>query len=300
MRNMTIIPEELQIHEPDEKLLDIINSKIFNDRVLYEKQSVFHSVKVVENETGRFIHYKDTYQAGNIKTQYYTGNLPYINYFTIPFLMNKKTENVMLIGFGTGRLVNDLNKLYSGLKSIDVIDIEENIEYIAENFFEYEKSDNTNFYLQDGIVYLRKCKKKYDLIITDVASDDGIDERFLSDEYFSLINRHLSNNGIFVSNLCASPDFENNKNHFIRELKNIYTKHFQKTFVFKGNTSDKVYYKCFFGLDKRVIDVTNVILISTNNLNVEISNSKIENYRTIKLDISPYLQDLTEIWQKNL
>ena len=47
---MTIIPEELQIHEPDEKLLDIINSKIFNDRVLYEKQSVFHSVKVVEND----------------------------------------------------------------------------------------------------------------------------------------------------------------------------------------------------------------------------------------------------------
>ena len=87
---MTIIPEELQIHEPDEKLLNIINSKTFDDKILYEKHSIFHNVKVVENEIGRFLHYKDTYQAGFINTPVYKGNLPYLNYFTITFLMNKK------------------------------------------------------------------------------------------------------------------------------------------------------------------------------------------------------------------
>ena len=59
---MIIIPEYLAIHEPDEKLLDVINEKEFNDIVLYEKQSDFHNIKVVENEIGRFLHYKDTYQ----------------------------------------------------------------------------------------------------------------------------------------------------------------------------------------------------------------------------------------------
>ena len=93
---MTIIPEELQIHEPDENLLEIINSRVFNDKILFETQSDFHSVKVVENEVGRFLHYKDTYQAGYIKTKSYTGNLPYINYFTIPFLINPKVKNILL------------------------------------------------------------------------------------------------------------------------------------------------------------------------------------------------------------
>ena len=73
---MIIIPEYLAIHEPKEELLEIINNKTFNDRVLYEKQSDFHDIKVIENEIGRFLHYKDTYQAGFINTQFYKGNLP--------------------------------------------------------------------------------------------------------------------------------------------------------------------------------------------------------------------------------
>lgn len=293
---MTIIPEELQIHEPDEKLLNIINSKTFDDKILYEKHSIFHNVKVVENEIGRFLHYKDTYQAGFINTPVYKGNLPYLNYFTIPFLMNKNVKNALLIGFGTGKLVNDLNKLYNDIKKFDVVDIEENIRYIAEKFFDYKNRPNTYFSLQDGIVFLRESKKKYDLIIADVASDDGIDERFLSEEYFTQVNKCLSPSGIFVSNLCASPDFKHPENTFIRDLEKIYAKNFKKTFVFKGNTSDYVYYKAFFGLNKRVIDITNVILIATNNISTELSDREINRFSDINIDITPYIQDLSELW----
>lgn len=294
---MTIIPEELQIHEPDENLLEIINNRVFDDKILFEKQSDFHTVKVVENEIGRFLHYKDTYQAGHIKTPSYTGNLPYINYFTIPFLINKNVKNVLLIGFGTGRLVNDLYRLYGDIAGFDVVDIEENIIYIAEKFFGYKNLKNTSFVLQDGIVFLRENPKKYDLIIVDVASDEGIDERFLSDEYFSLVNSCLSKNGLFVSNLCASPDFGHPENYFIRKLKKIYTKHFTKNLVFRGDTSDHVYYKAFFGLDKRVIDITNVILISSNDTSISISEDRIDEYSSINLDIRPYIRDLADIWE---
>ena len=64
------------------------------------------------------------------------------------------------------------------------MDIEENIFDIAADYFEFKKSDSINFFLQDGLVFLRENNKKYDLIVTDVASDDGIDDRFLSDDYF--------------------------------------------------------------------------------------------------------------------
>lgn len=295
-REMTIIPEELQIHDPDENLLEIINNREFQDNVLFEKKSNFHTVKVVENEIGRFLHYKDTYQAGVINTRAYSGNLPYINYFTIPYLINKNVKNILLIGFGTGKLVNDLERLYSGLESFDVIDIEENILYIAETFFDYKNSSLTHFYLQDGLVYLRECKKKYDLIIVDVASDDGIDERFLSDEYFALIKKALAQDGIFVSNLCASPDFEHTENYFIRELEEIYKKHFSKTIVFKGNTSDIAYYSAFFGIKQRVIDITNVILVSMKNKDLAIDDSDLSKYSVIGLDIKPYLDDKAVQW----
>ena len=287
---MIIIPEYLAIHEPKEELLEIINNKTFNDRVLYEKQSDFHDIKVIENEIGRFLHYKDTYQAGFINTQFYKGNLPYINYFTIPYLINPDIKNILLIGFGTGKIVNDWEKLFDNLESIDVVDIEENIFDIAADYFEFKKSDSINFFLQDGLVFLRENNKKYDLIVTDVASDDGIDDRFLSDDYFKLIKKSLTPNGLFVSNLCSSADLTCKENTFFHSILDTYHSHFKQVSVFKGNESDRVYYKAFFDIDERVIDITNVILISSKQ---QFSVGKrYEKIKATGLDIVPYVNDL--------
>lgn len=287
---MIIIPEYLAIHEPKEELLEIINNKTFNDRVLYEKQSDFHDIKVIENEIGRFLHYKDTYQAGFINTQFYKGNLPYINYFTIPYLINPDIKNILLIGFGTGKIVNDWEKLFDNLESIDVVDIEENIFDIAADYFEFKKSDSINFFLQDGLVFLRENNKKYDLIVTDVASDDGIDDRFLSDDYFKLIKKSLTPNGVFVSNLCSSADLTCKENTFFHSILDTYHSHFKQVSIFKGNESDRVYYKAFFDIDERVIDITNVILISSKQqFSVGKDNAKI---KAVGLDIVPYVNDL--------
>lgn len=287
---MIIIPEYLAIHEPKEELLDIINEKTFNDKVLYEKKSDFHDIKVVENEVGRFLHYKDTYQAGFINTEAYKGNLPYINYFTIPYLINPSIKNILLIGFGTGKIVNDWEKLFDNLESIDVVDIEENIFDIARDYFGFKKSEKINFHLQDGLVYLRNCREKYDLIVVDVASDEGIDDRFLSDDYFKLIKKSLTKDGLFVSNLCSSSDFEHNENTFFRSLKDTYCSYFEQVSIFKGNQSDKVYYKAFFDIDERVIDITNVIFISSNS-KFSIGDDY-EKIRTLGIDILPYVSDL--------
>ena len=287
---MIIIPEYLAIHEPKEELLEIINNKTFNDRVLYEKQSDFHDIKVIENEIGRFLHYKDTYQAGFINTQFYKGNLPYINYFTIPYLINPDIKNILLIGFGTGKIVNDWEKLFDNLESIDVVDIEENIFDIAADYFEFKKSDSINFFLQDGLVFLRENNKKYDLIVTDVASDDGIDDRFLSDDYFKLIKKSLTPNGVFVSNLCSSADLTCKENTFFHSILDTYHSHFKQDSIFKGNESDRVYYKAFFDIDERVIDITNVILISSKQ---QFSVGKdYEKIKAVGLDILPYVNDL--------
>ena len=290
MFNDILIPEELAIKAPDKKLLDIINNRVFDDKVLFKKKSNFHNIKVVENEVGRFLHYADTYQAGYINTDFYKGNLPYINYFLIPYLMNTDIKNILLIGFGSGKLVNDYEFLFDNLKDIDVVDLEENIVDIAIDFFNFKKSEKFNFILQDGLTYLRNNKKKYDLIVVDVANNDGIDLRFLSDEYFLSIKKSLKKNGIFVSNMCASPDFENSKNRFFREFFPIYNEFFKFNNVFKGDFSDKVYYKCFFNLEERVIDITNVIIISSDKqYKIKEKGNEADKILKLGIDINAYL-----------
>ena len=290
--NEELIPENLAIHKPKKELLKVINNKKFNDKVLYKKTSDFHEIKVVENEIGRFLHYCDTYQAGFINTDSYKGNLPYINYFLISYLINPKIEKILLIGMGSGKIINDFEFLFENLKTIDVVDLEENIPFIAEKYFNFKKSEKYNFILQDGITFLRNNKTKYDLILVDVANNDGIDLRFLGEDYFSLIKKSLKKSGIFVSNMCASPDFENDKNIFFKNYFPIYQKYFKFNHIFKGNFSDKVYYKSFFNIDERVIDITNVIIFSTDKYN-EISTKKIHTNKInqLNIDIIEYMKD---------
>ncbi len=260
---MTIIPEDFQIHKPDKKLLKKMDSIEIDEKILLEIESDFHNITVVESKIGRFLKYLDTYQAGFINTPSYKGNLPYINYFLIPYLMNKTVKNILLVGFGSGILVNQFEKLFD-LNSIDVVDIEENIFEIAEKYFDFKKSDKVNFHLQDALIYLKTIKKKYDLIVVDVAGDEGIDERFCSNDYLKLVNSRLKKGGIFVSNLPSSRDIFNKKNEFILNLIEEYKKEFSFVKIFNGETSNKIFYKTFFDLDEVVLDVTNLILISSN------------------------------------
>lgn len=292
MKNI-LIPEELALKKPKKELLNIINSKKFNDKVLYKKKSNFHSIKIIENEIGRFLHFGETYQAGFIDTDFYKGNLPYINYFLISYLINPKIKKILLIGLGTGKLVSDFEFLFDELRNIDVVDIEENILPIAIDYFGFKPSEKFNFILQDGITFLRNNKQKYDLIIADVANNDGIDIRFLSSDYFEVIKKNLKKSGIFISNMCSSSDFNNPQNIFFRKYFPIYKKYFKNNIVFKGDYSDKVYYKSFFNIDERVIDTTNVIIYSSDVYKKIKRNIERENkISQLNINIKNYIKDI--------
>jgi spermidine synthase len=270
---MTIIPNDLAIHMPKKELVSLLEKNEVKENILAEIDSDFHTISIVENEIGRFLKYDDTYQAGYIQTEFYKGNLPYINYFLIPCLMNNGIKDVLLVGFGSGILINQYEKVLNKLENIDVVDIEENIFQIAAQYFDFRKSSKTNFHLQDALIYLKTSKKKYDLIVVDVAGDEGIDERFCDGEYLSLIKKHLKKDGIFVSNMPSSRDIFNKKNKFALGLIDLYKNNFKNVDVYNGETSNKVFYKTFYNLDEIVYDVTNLILISSDK-KYQISNNQ--------------------------
>lgn len=285
---MTIIPSDLAIHKPKKELVYLMEQNEIPEKTLENFDSDFHTISIVESSIGRFLKYDDTYQAGYIKTQSYSGNLPYINYFLIPALMNSEIKSILLVGFGSGILVNQLENILP-IKNIDIVDIEENIFSIAKKYFNFKESDKQNFYLQDALIYLKTTKKKYDLIIVDVAGDVGIDERFCDSYYLSLIKKCLKKDGIFVSNMPSSRDISNKKNKFALELIKLYKANFMNVDVYNGETSNKIFYKTFFNLDEVVFDVTNMILISSDKKYGIRNNFSLDKI----VNIASYLKDLS-------
>ena len=287
---MTIIPQDLAIHKPQKALEEIIEKNELQENIIAQINSNFHTISITENKIGRFLKYDDTYQAGYINTTFYKGNLPYINYFLIPRLMNKRIEKILLVGFGSGILVNQYENLFSNLKTIDVVDIEENIFSLAAKYFDFKPFEKCHFHLQDALIYLKTTKRKYDLIVVDVAGDEGIDERFCDVEYLNLIKKHLKKDGVFVSNMPSSRDIFNKKNKFVLNLLKKYKEVFQNIDLYNGETSNKIFYKTFFDIDEIVYDVTNLILISSNKKYEIKNNNSLDNF----VNIEPFLKDFVK------
>ncbi|MBQ2645129.1 methyltransferase domain-containing protein, partial [bacterium] len=265
--NGLIIPENLMKKECDAELVAVACSQMFINHVLWEKESSFHSISVCENQVGRFINYGISFQAGIVNSSEYKGNIPYLNYFLIPYLLKPKARKILVIGFGTGFLIKQIEQLFDNLIQIDAVDIEENILHIATNFFNFEKSDKFNFNLQDALVFLRENKTKYDYIIVDVAGNVGVDARFFEDDFFQNIKKSLNKNGIFAFNSCANTDYDESDNSFYGFTVSQYKKYFNNFAVFDGKTSDEIYFRVFYGIDKRILDVSNVIFIASDNEN---------------------------------
>ncbi|MCR5260816.1 MAG: hypothetical protein K6C94_03155 [Candidatus Gastranaerophilales bacterium] len=300
--NGVIIPENIMKRETDIEAVAIALAKMTEDEILWEKESAFHSISICENPVGRFMKYGISFQAGRINSPLYKGNIPYLNYFLSAYLLNPNVKNLLVIGFGTGILVKQFEKLFSKLKRIDAVDIEENILSIASRFFDFTESDKFHFHLQDALVYLRDNKQKYDLIIADVAGNEGVDERFFDDEFFKNIKKSLAKDGIFAFNSCANIDFDDSENTFFGFTVNQYKKYFKNFAVFNGKTSDRLYYKIFFDIDTRAVDITNAIFIASDK-NLDENTFKtpdvkaLEKIQTIGVDLRDYLNDLHKIYQ---
>ena len=102
----------------------------------------------------------------------------------------------------------------------------------------------------------------------------------------------MSSNFNHMDKLCEH--IEHEENTFFHSIKELYDETFKKVCYFKGNESDKVYYKSFFNIDERVIDITNVIVIaSKSNFSINKEQTQIDYIKEkINLGINPYLNDL--------
>lgn len=301
--NGVIIPENIMKNQNvDLESVAIACARMAEDKVLFQVESPFHSIAVCENSIGRFLRYGISFQAGRIDSPIYQGNIPYLNYFLLSYLLKKNAKKILLIGFGTGILVKQFEKIFKNLKQFDVVDIEENILPIAKKYFDFTESEKFHFHLQDALVYLRNNKTKYDLIITDVAGNEGIDERFFEDEFFNNIKKSLKKDGVFAFNSCANTDFNENEETFFGFTVKKYKEHFKNFAVFNGMTSDLTYFKAFFDIDKRVLDVTNAIIFSSDKefdkqVFDKINDEDLKTISAINVDILPYSKDLHKIYK---
>ena len=182
--------------------------KLNNENViLYEKPSFYGNYKVVglkpnnQNKITQYVLYQNGLSQNGMDS---SGDS--IHAFTHVLVSLSELSNIgnaLVLGLGAGVLSAKLSS--KGFK-IDAVDIDPITLDIAKNFFRY-KPKNTSFFFEDARTYVKKCEKKYDLIIIDLFFADGVPEHLTTKEFYKNLDNCLNDNGVVLSNSLM--DFSN-------------------------------------------------------------------------------------------
>ena len=121
-------------------------------------------------------------------------------------LLKQDPEDILVIGLGGGSIPMTFADLFPNAK-IDVVEIDEAVVRVAEEYFYYSDTDNMTVYVDDGRPFIKRAGirgQKYDYIFLDAFSGDYIPEHMLTREFLEEVKTIMSEDGVLVANTFST------------------------------------------------------------------------------------------------
>ncbi|MCH7883582.1 fused MFS/spermidine synthase, partial [Patescibacteria group bacterium] len=136
-------------------------------KVIYKTQSMLGEIKVIDKRIHRVLLIDGSTQAWVERGEIMNTSSSFAQKVPFIYFINPEIKDVLVLGLGSGILSRDLEDKF-GLR-VDTVDIDENVLYVAREFFGFEGS----IYIEDARTFIRNTEKKYDAVIFDIARGDG-------------------------------------------------------------------------------------------------------------------------------
>jgi len=174
--------------------------------LVYEKETLYSHLDVIDYGNIRTL-----YLDGNIHSQMYKDKPEelvntYTKYFHLGFLFNPNAKDVLFVGGGAFSGPKNFLSMYSDVR-IDVVEIDPDVISAARNYFNLPVDNDGSrlmIYNDDARNFLSKTEKKYDLIILDAFSKNYVPFHLMTLEYFQLLDKRLTSDGVIISNNIGS------------------------------------------------------------------------------------------------
>lgn len=180
-----------------ERHTDNVELSIRAEKQLFSGKSDFQRIDVFEtNEFGRILT-----SDGNViftEKDEFTYDEMIVH---VPMAVHPDVKRVLVIGGGDGGVARELS-YYDEIECIDVVEPDEMFVEVCKEFFPDNSrgldDKRVTVYYQDGLRFLRTCRKKYDLIINDATDPFGHTEGLFTKEFYGSCYKALKDDGIMV------------------------------------------------------------------------------------------------------
>lgn len=123
----------------------------------------------------------------------------------LAMMSHPNPKKVLVIGGGDGGVLREVVKHESVEKAV-LVDIDEAVVRVSKQYLTgmsagltHEKCD---IIIGDGFKYLEESNDEFDVIITDSSDPDGPAEGLFTKNYFELLCKALTPNGVVTTQGC--------------------------------------------------------------------------------------------------
>ena len=207
-----------------------------SEKLLFEKNSLYQYISVIEDTVK-----KERY-VRNQKRDYAQGGI-YVNapdkllfeftqmgFVSLAFL-DKDPKDVLFVGLGAGAMPKYFSRHYPDAM-IDIAEIDPDMLAVAQKYFYFRENERMKITTEDGRLFLKRTKKKYDWIILDAYQNDYIPFHLTTLEFLKEVKSRLKDGGVVVSNITSTF-----RNKFFDSMVMTYKNAFPHLSVIKGKTS---------------------------------------------------------------
>ena len=189
----------------------------FEYKVLLEKESLYHYIRVVESGGVRRLQFRRSgseYEESAINIQKpLEFEMYYYSLMFAGFAHKPNPKRILFIGLGGGTVSMAVHHYFPGVP-IDNIDLDPAVVEVAKKYFGFKEDDCMKVYVRDGRVQARRLmrdKTKYDIIFVDAFRGGYFPYHLTTKEFMEILKALLTPEGIVVSNL--RPGFESYDYH---------------------------------------------------------------------------------------
>ncbi|MBI4697737.1 MAG: fused MFS/spermidine synthase [Nitrospirae bacterium] len=206
------------------------------EKLLMERNSLYQYIAVTE-DTSKHKRYLRNNKKGLIQgviSLDAPGKLLFeytqTSFVSLAFLQMNPTD-VLFAGLGIGAMPGYMNRYYPEA-NIDVVEIDTDIIQVAKEYFYFKENKNLMVHPGDARQFIKRSKKKYDIIFLDAYQSDYIPFHLTTVEFLREVKNILEDNGVVVSNILSP-----NRNKFFDSMIMTYKKVFPYLYIFKGKTA---------------------------------------------------------------
>lgn len=205
------------------------------ERLLFEKDSLYHHVMVTESAEG--LRYLSFNRAMGHQSAVRLGHPEELTFaytksaFAALAFLERPPEDVLFVGLGGGSMPMYL-RLVDPQVNMDIAEIDPEVARVAGEYLGFKPDQRMRVAVMDGRMFLKRHDKRYDLIFLDAYNDHAVPFHLTTREFLELVRSRLRPGGVVVGNIWSE-----GLNSYFPAMVKTYQQVFPQVYILRAASS---------------------------------------------------------------